>query len=920
MAEQAPSSSPESQSGSDNGHFVIRPDVTAFAAPATSCSQLLNCTQHLKSTLNEHHNTGAASQAYNSLGETPRLLCEALLKPPPEAPISGPLSDLTGLENSFNSLSLDLSDHGGQSKDKGLDRHNDQGRASAYFPQKHLEAIRGWKTCLQDLHDQLQTSLLSTYSTHEGEVTSFMAERLFNSDVFRAEAVQKMKQARAPPSRPTCADDGPSTFETRFCTYESVRQDLAYVHSLLQRGESGISLGRATQDITISERGDAVLEFANNESDNHPVLRFKVLSYMLSETSPLFARIFESGVGDDSGDVLKEGFVPGLTQTPVEYTWSDGAQTRLYRMHQLELNAHGSFELLLHAAHLHNQSIPREIEFETFVALAKVCMRYQCTSPVEMFVEYRWLPQWMHKAIDDMPDGLLLISYAFGLRRLFTRMSKTAILNVVDEDDLQAKPWPQKMKDRIWAVRRAKLDQVLTCCSSALQEYLRGPITPSSTGNGSEDGEYDKILAMDVGVVPSSKPRCPKGNQCCDAINLGWLMLVFAQQQILPHIMQSPAVAHLPPPPGRSLNQTFNSLRAIVSPPQGHGGVCEYAPVFRSAINDIYNSVQGLTLFEVNGQHGWALSRHKIDQPQVIFTATKIASPPAVAAAAATPMTAAAGEAAIAKVAFRIMEYVDAPRDLRSVAMVSKAFYAAYYANAGDFSQRMAPAGSKSALTPTRPSSHEERGFMNHEMGETSNDLPKNRAVLEAGDGFRRDQQKVLILDDEDEEDADADDNSTAEDHGHFFTPPPSDIHEDEPQQQQQQRTAQVLRAESKQLLWTAQDNNADHHPPGPAVSLYPTKLLDSATSPSGSTSNSGNARTPQAGKIWKPRNEAGTEKFLASEVAFHFAAVTAAPNRPRPPPAVPIEMAPPVEDKNLVVMEDKNLREQRDHKVGLLF
>ena len=45
-------------------------------------------------------------------------------------------------------------------------------------------------------------------------------------------------------------------------------------------------------------------------------------------------------------------------------------------------------------------------------------------------------------------------------------------------------------------------------------------------------------------------------------------------------------------------------------------GVCDYASAFRSAINDVYNSVPGLTLFEVAGRHGWALSRHKHDQPQ----------------------------------------------------------------------------------------------------------------------------------------------------------------------------------------------------------------------------------------------------------------------------------------------------------------
>ncbi|KAK8061325.1 hypothetical protein PG994_007691 [Apiospora phragmitis] len=845
----------EGRSSSDTDPMVICPDVTAFAAPSSSYSQLFKCTQHLNSALNERQTADAASQAYSNLGDTPRLL-------------------------------LDLSDHGGCTKDTSLTSPNDRGNTPSYFPDKYLEAIRGWQTCLRGLHDRLQASLLSTYSMYEGEVTDSMAGQFFNDHMFRARALQKMKQSKVPLSRSMRADDGLSTFETRFGTYENVKEDLVYIHSLLQLGESGISLGRSIQEITISQRGDAVLEFANNESDSHPVLRFRVLSHMLSETSPLFARIFDSG-GSDSGHVLKEGFVPGLPQNPVEYTWSDGTQTRLYRMPQLELNAHGSFALLMHAAHLHNASVPREIEFDTFVALAKVCMRYQCTSPVEMFVEYRWLPQWMHKAIDDMPDGLLLISYAFGLRRLFTRMSKTAILHVVDEGDLQAKPWPQKMKDRIWAVRTAKMGQVLECCSSALQEYLSGPATSGRAGGGSDDDYYDKKLGIGGGVVTPSKPRCPKGNPCCDATNLGWLMILFAQLQILPHIMHSPAVAHLPPPSRRSLHQIFDSLRSIVSPPQGHGGVCEYVPTFRGAVNDISNSVQGLTLFEVSGQHGWALSRHKVDLPQLTFTTTKGAPP---AAAAPMMMMAAKAQttrdAATAKVALRIMEYVDTPRDLDNVAMVSKAFYTAYHSNAEYISRRM-----------------------NHEMEnpDINNDSNLHRnGVLEedGGDSVRKDQQKVLIYDGDD------DDNSTMVDHD--FTPPPSEIHDE---RQQLQGTAKVMREESDRLLQAPMNGNdgeksrsrgdiADHQHPGPAASLYPTKLLSSSAATAGSSGDG-----TQVGRVWKRRNEEGTEKFLASEVAAHF--VVAASSA--------VVVAPVSENKNLVVMEDKNLREQRDRKVGIL-
>ncbi|KAK7962491.1 uncharacterized protein PG986_003316 [Apiospora aurea] len=871
--------------------MVICPDTTAFAAPLSKYSQLVKYTQHLNSALNEYQDADAAAQAYSNLGDAPRLLCEALLNPPLDARILGPSSDLAGLELSFDSL--DLSDHARGTRDASLARcHNDQGKTSSYFPEKYLEAIRGWKACLRGLHDRLQAGLLSTYSRHEGEATNYMAEQLFNDHIFRAKAIQQMKHSKVPLPRSTRADDGVATFETRFSIYESVKEDMAYIHSLLQLGESGISLGRTTQEITISQRGDTVLEFANNESDSHPVLRFRVLSHMLSETSPLFARIFDSEVGE-SGDVLKEGFVPGLPQNPVEYTWSDGTQTRLYRMTQLELNAHGSFELLLHAAHLHNESVPREIEFDTFVALAKVCMRYQCTSPVEMFVEYRWLPQWMHKAIDGMPDGLLLISYAFGLRRLFTRMSKTAILNVVDEDDLQAKPWPQKMKDRIWALRTAKMGQVMECCSSALQEYLRGPAASGRPGNGSDDADHDKKLAMGGGVITSSNPRCPKGNTCCDATNLGWLMILFAQLQILPHIMHSPAVAHLPPPPRCSLNQLFDSLRSIVSPPQGHGGVCEYAPTFRGAVNDISNSVQGLTLFEVSGQHGWALSRHKVDLPQVTFTAAK--GVPPTDAVSMTMMMAAKmqtmRDSATAKVALRIMEYVDTPRDLQSIARVSKAFYSAYYSNAEYLFRRL-----------------------NREIGNTynnNNSQPHRPGGVFEGDhrgGFRIDQQKVLIYDGDD------DDNSTMVDHDFAATPPPSEIHDT-----QQQGAAKMTREESARLLWTSTNgydgersrrrdrvDDADHRLPGPAASSYPmTNPVRSSCGSDGLT---------QVDRVWMRRNEEGTEKFLASEVAVHFAVASRSPGAGIAPIPMPVP-----EDKNLVVMEDKNLREQRDRKVGIL-
>lgn len=67
------------------------------------------------------------------------------------------------------------------------------------------------------------------------------------------------------------------------------------------------------------------------------------------------------------------------------------------------------------------------------------------------------------------------------------------------------------------------------------------------------------------------------------------------------------------------------STNSMASPPPPHdgchddnyyGGICDYASAFRSAINDVYNSVPGITLYDVAGRHGWGLSRRKHDQPQ----------------------------------------------------------------------------------------------------------------------------------------------------------------------------------------------------------------------------------------------------------------------------------------------------------------
>lgn len=549
----------------------------------------------------------------------------------------------------------------------------------------YLVAIRHWQSCQVALLEALRTSLLEIYQGADpagATVRGF--EMLCASRSARHTAVKQIRRSAAAASgggitsyvqhnfgplfaAPASADlsvaptdDGAdflTGYEIRFSHYDILLADLGETHRLLNAAELGLQHTTAAADVrecVISPRGNVVLEFVNSGggvAEDAPVYRFRVSSHMLAEVSPVFASIFAlysgttggGGVYAGGGGSSKHSTTPATTTTtvassleasggyekiqlpppPIRHTCSDGTTVDLYQMPQTEPNTKRAMEIVLHAAHMHNEEIPRDVDFDQFVAVASVCLRYRCTSPLELIVEHRWLPQWMHRTATtlgagDVPDGLLLISYAFGVRRLFTRVSKSAVLNVVDEADLRAKNWPRAIKDKIWAVRQAKVEQVYACCSGALQEYLRPPpllppkrpptppplvlppFSPSaSNNNGGEksnrgDSRRDGKSSRNSGGAmagttsagmsrgtgdgsdsnggsgsvrtcvfePTSAPRCPKGSHACDAASLGWLMKTFAELQVLPHIVQSASiVGHLPPPPKRSLNQLFDSLR-----------------------------------------------------------------------------------------------------------------------------------------------------------------------------------------------------------------------------------------------------------------------------------------------------------------------------------------------------------------------
>ncbi|QYT00351.1 hypothetical protein H0G86_007437 [Trichoderma simmonsii] len=547
-----------------------------------------------------------------------------------------------------------------------------------------LTPIRDWKTCLEVLAEHFKTSLTETYTSYERDATPEMLEALFTSKKFRRDAVHRMRNASV--TKILSAD--PQFFpryEIRFRNYERVKLELRDIRKLLQAGESGISPSRVIEEFAIAPRGDAVLEFANLGPDatgNEPALRFRVSTALLAETSPIFARLFS---GHASSYYLHEADDIGdqLPPPPVPYFCDDGSEVKLYRMPQQEFNHHGSLEILLHAAHMHNDKIPRDVTFEQFVSIAECSLRYKSTSPLEMVVEHRWLPQWMHKGADDMPDGLLIISYAFGLRQLFTRMSKSAILNLADEKDLHSKPWPKKIRDKIWAVRCAKVDQLYASCANTIQEYIRPPEQDSSTEKKQHISlsDLDSHLASPIqpAMALTSTPRCPKGNHWCDASNLGWLMLVYNELGLLSTIVQPSIMSHVPNarPPSKSLAQMMETLRSTPSPPAPlhPGSVCDPVPAFRAAIADIYNSVTGLTLFDISGKsHGWALSKHKISEPQMLLTAglNRMAAHEKIHSVVSEFPE---------EIRLQILSEMDDLEDLQAAARINRAFYETYKRN-----------------------------------------------------------------------------------------------------------------------------------------------------------------------------------------------------------------------------------------------
>lgn len=482
-----------------------------------------------------------------------------------------------------------------------------------------------------------------TYTAYEPDASHRQLEIFLADREHRKSVVAKwrdMSVSRVRSENPEFFDK----YRIRSLNFEELKNDIEELDRLFDTSHA---------PIVISKNGDTILEFANRPSDSLPILRFRVSSHYLiaDDVSTLFSQMLSPG------PITPSDMMDDLPKAP-----SKIIGVNIYRMPQMESNKHESLELLLHAIHGHTARLPgSDIDFPVFVSIADVCLRYRCTSPVILPVQYAWLPQWESRAAENDPEELLLIAYVFGARELFTEISRNIILNTKDDCDTKGTElWPQAIKNTVRTRRAIHMAQILDYCASVMKVYLQTP-------------RKNTERPVHVGSLELSTVRCPRGSHTCDATNLGWLMLVYNELGVSP----------LSPKPSskRSLKELIDSLSLISSPPQTHIGVCDFAPNFRNKINDISNTIVGLTLHDVSGQHGWALSKGK--GPQNIASGEVFELSAQVSTKGCIVEAEKAKEATRKAVSLRILSLLDNIEDLHSAAMIDKTFYDAYIKNEG---------------------------------------------------------------------------------------------------------------------------------------------------------------------------------------------------------------------------------------------
>ncbi|TGJ83358.1 hypothetical protein E0Z10_g5386 [Xylaria hypoxylon] len=599
--------------------------------------------------------------------------CKSLITPPLQRRESSVVSPTTltsprpeyQRDLSLDTLNLVATDTGSSTQSSGS-RVDSSFLLGAHGEQCQKAACE-WQSTVELLANTLRTSLQETYNEYGKDATPEGFEKLCMDKPARKNIIYHMRNASISKMMSADLDFFPK-YDVRFRNYDEINKDLAKIRSLL--GTSGIPQNRTIIERRISPTGDVMLEFANVESEENPVFRFRVASHCLREiSSPIFGHMFNAHFRAELDDDTRRS----LPSPPTRHVCGDGNEVMLYRMPQTELNTERSLEILLHAAHNHTDRVPRDIQFRQFVAITEACLRYRCISPLELAVECKWLPYWRENATDDMFGEVLLISYVFGLSENFTRLSRIAILSMTD---LGASV-PHKVKEKIATVRRAKIEQVYEECRRTLNEYLC-PMPRT-----------DPISSTDRGYAnPLNGLRCPRGDRTCDTQNLGWYIKSLTELGMLPSVLRSPALFQIETPQPQSLLEIVDSLCQITTPPQCHGGVCDFAPAFRAAIKDIYESVSGLTFprqstqSHNNGAQGGGYE-------QLFKIAAKQRYAPGDHHHYRSP-TASLGDSGSGNGGYRddddvcffkILSLLDNPQDLRAAAMVNKRFYRSYRRN-----------------------------------------------------------------------------------------------------------------------------------------------------------------------------------------------------------------------------------------------
>ncbi|KAI9843739.1 MAG: hypothetical protein M1838_002482 [Thelocarpon superellum] len=387
---------------------------------------------------------------------------------------------------------------------------------------------------------------------------------------------------------------------------EQTLRELEQVHDDIVSAEAGLThsfgLDGLIREFNASEciiapLGDMILVF-----EGSPRAVFQVSSQALSAVSPLFSYALNPY---QQADRFHRGppppdLLPELPTAPPEKT--NQQLPPFLRMPQVEMNEHGALGTLFYAAHARHDKVPRSVTFREFVAIAAVCHRYRCTAPVEIFVECFWLPQWQEHLGRKGYEDFLFISYVFGLDKIFELTSKSFILHSrAEKGPFEEHNLPSHVWHRLNQAKALQFGKILERCNATLSAYLpvyNGSPATKRYSAQSETGMSERRKSFQL----ARATKCPMGNHSCDAMNLGWLMLMLNEVGV-PH-----KYSHLSVRPevnwiywqGHNLEEIFAKLCGAPSAPSVVHDGCDFAAEFRNAMCDIYNGIRPLNVREVN--------------------------------------------------------------------------------------------------------------------------------------------------------------------------------------------------------------------------------------------------------------------------------------------------------------------------------